>query len=99
MSKGKVIQFPDSLTERGIDKLNIIQNRIDELETENEFLDGDIEYLQQQLISNHDEVAELFKEVAELQTQELEKKLVQFKSDFGVEINFDPDFDLTPEDK
>jgi len=99
MSKDNVIQFPDRLTERGVDRLNMIQNRIDELETENEFLDGDIEYLQQQLISNHDEVAELFKEVAELQTQELEKKLVQFKSDFGVEINFDPDFDLTPEDK
>ena len=99
MSKDNVIQFPDRLSQRGINRLNIIENRIGELETENDFLDGDIEYLQQQLISNHEEVAELFSQVAKLQQEALDGKIVEFKSEFGVDINFDADFDLTPEDK
>jgi len=85
--------------DRGIKRLEIIENRISEIETENEFLDGDIEYLQQQLESNFNEVTQLFYEVEKLQKQALEEKLVEFKSEFGVDINFDADFDLTPEDK
>ena len=99
MSKDNIIQFPDRMGDRGIKRLEIIENRISEIETENEFLDGDIEYLQQQLESNFNEVTQLFYEVEKLQKQALEEKLVEFKSEFGVGINFDADFDLTPEDK
>jgi len=99
MSKDNIIQFPDRMGDRGIKRLEIIENRISEIETENEFLDGDIEYLQQQLESNFNEVTQLFYEVEKLQKQALEEKLVEFKSEFGVDINFDADFDLTPEDK
>ena len=99
MSKDNVIQFPDRHSERGVDKLDMIENRISELELEIEFLDGDIEYLQQQLESNHNEVEQLFLQVEKLHQDTLDKKIVEFKSEFGVDINFDADFDLTPEDK
>ena len=99
MSKDNVIQFPDRMGDRGVARLQVIENRIAEIETENDFIDGDIEYLQGQLESNFSEVAELFKEVEKIHKQSLAKELVEFKSEFGVDIDFDADFYLTPEDK
>ena len=99
MPKDNIIKFPDRMGDRGIDRLEMIENRIAEIETENDFIDSDIEYLQGQLEGNFSEVAELFKEVEKIHKQSLAKELVEFKSEFGVDINFDADFDLTPEDK
>ena len=99
MPKDNIIKFPDRMGDRGVDRLEMIENRIAEIETENDFIDSDIEYLQGQLEGNFSEVAELFQEVKKIHKQALDNKLVEFKSEFGVDIDFDADFDLTPEDK
>ena len=99
MSKDNVIQFPDRMNGRKLSRITLINARLEELELENDFLDGDIEYLQQQLTKNIDEVHELLHEVEKITQDTLDEQLVEFKSDFGVDINFDADFDLTPEDK
>jgi len=99
MSKDNVIQFPDRMNGRKLSRITLINARLEELELENDFLDGDIEYLQQQLTKNIDEVHELLHEVEKITQETLDEQLVEFKSDFGVDINFDADFDLTPEDK
>jgi len=99
MPKDNIIKFPDRMGDRGVDRLEMIENRIAEIETENDFIDSDIEYLQGQLEGNFSEVAELFQEVEKIHKQALDNKLVEFKSEFGVDIDFDADFDLTPEDK
>jgi peptidoglycan hydrolase CwlO-like protein len=82
-----------------ISKIHKTENRLDELETENEYLEGDIEFLHNQLDKNLTECQELYTCLAELHKESLKEKIVDFKSEFGVDIEFDADFNLEPEDK
>ena len=100
MSKDNVIQFPNRFEGREPNQKQILQNRLKELEVENEYLNGDMDFLGEQLDNNLAEIQEILHELQSMIEKELDESLVEFKSEFGVDISFLADFDPTkPEDK
>ena len=83
--------------DRSIDKMQMMRARLEELENENDYLNGDIEFLSDQLEKNLDEVDQILEELTVIAKQELSNSLADLKT--GNEVHFEPDFDLEPEDK
>ena len=95
MSKDNIIQFPKSrMASSRKSKLDILQNRAQELQVENEYINNDLDYLSAQLEDNLRELEIVYKKIASMHQEDLEKQLVEFKSEFGVQI----DFDFEPDD-
>ena len=100
MSKDNIIEFPNRFQGRESNKKQILQNRLKELQTENEYLNGDIDFLADQLDNNLAEIQEILHELQTMIERELSESLVEFKSEFGVDISFLADFDPDkPKDK
>lgn len=98
MSKDNIIKFPSQKHGRTLPKKTILKNRIRELESENEMLNYDLEALSYQLDENLAEIREILHELQDIIQEELTTELVEFKSDFGVDISFLADFDLEEEE-
>jgi|TARA_R110000764_G_scaffold128288_1_gene216041 hypothetical protein len=98
MPKDNIIAFPDRMEGRAVNQVQLIQARLDELEHENEYLSGDIEFLSDQLEKNLDEVEELLADLTHIRHQELDTSIAKFNKDFEADIHFEPDFDLEPKE-
>ena len=95
MPKDNIVQFPDRFEGREPNQKQILQNRLQELQTENEYLNGDLDFLSDQLEKNLEEIREILQELQSTIEKELGDSLVEFKSEFGVDISFLADFDPT----
>ena len=100
MPKDNIVQFPDRFEGREPNRKQILKNRLGELEVENEYLNSDLDFLSDQLDKNMAEASELLHELQLIVEEELDDSLVEFKSEFGVDISFLADFDPTkPKEK
>ena len=98
MPKDNIIAFPDRFEGREPNRKQILKNRLGELEVENEYLNSDLDFLSDQLDKNIAEAGELLHEMKLIVEEELNIGLVEFKSDFGVDVDFFTDFDLEPKE-
>ena len=86
MSKDNIIQFPTSHKPSRKTKLDVYKHRLKELEVENEYLTGDIDYLSVQLETNLDEMNVILKEMKKLHEESLQKQVTELKEEFGVDL-------------
>ena len=93
MPKDNIIQFPKtSIVHSRETKVHILEERVNELEVENEFVRKDIDYLQGALETNIRELQDCLKELSVMHGQNLEDIVIEFKSEFGdFDIDFEPD--------
>ena len=72
--------------------MHILEERVRELEIENDFVRKDIEYLQGALETNIRELQDCLKELSVIHGQNLEDIVNEFKSEFeDFDIDFEPD--------
>ena len=86
MSKDNIIQFPTSHKPSRKTKLDVYKHRLKELEVENEYLTGDIDYLSAQLETNLDEMNVILNEMKKLHEESLQKQVTELKEEFGVDL-------------
>ena len=93
MPKDNIIQFPKTgIVHSRETKMHILEERVRELELENEFVSKDITYLSGALETNIRELQECLKELSLLNGKNLEDIVVEFTSEFGdFDIDFEPD--------
>ena len=93
MPKDNIIQFPTSgIVNSRENKMHILEERVRELELENEFVSKDITYLSGALETNIRELQDCLKELSVMHGQNLEDIVIEFKSEFGdFDIDFEPD--------
>jgi hypothetical protein len=100
MPKDNIIEFPNRFQGREPNRKQILQNRLKELQVENEYLNQDMDFISEQMESNLAEIREILEELHSIIEKELGDSLVEFKSEFGVDISFLADFDPDkPKDK
>jgi len=100
MPKDNIIEFPNRFQGREPDRKQILQNRLKELQVENEYLNQDMDFISEQMEGNLAEIREILVELQSMIEKELGDSLVEFKSEFGVDISFLADFDPDkPKDK
>lgn len=91
MAKDNVIPFPNMQKHSRTEKARILQIRLDEIETENSYMEKDIEYLQSALKKNLDEAENILKEFAIING---ETPVMDFVNEWGDDFEFTPDFDI-----
>ena len=100
MPKDNIIEFPNRFNGREPNRKQILQNRLKELQVENEYLNQDMDFISEQMEGNLAEIREILVELQSIIEKELGDSLVEFKSEFGVDISFLADFDPDkPKDK
>jgi hypothetical protein len=100
MPKDNIIEFPNRFQGREPNRKQILQNRLKELQVENEYLNQDMDFISEQMEGNLAEIREILVELQSMIEKELGDSLVEFKSEFGVDISFLADFDPDkPKDK
>lgn len=100
MPKDNIIEFPNRFQGREPNRKQILQNRLKELQVENEYLNQDMDFISEQMEGNLAEIREILEELHSIIEKELGDSLVEFKSEFGVDISFLADFDPDkPKDK
>ena len=100
MPKDNIIEFPNRFQGREPNRKQILQNRLKELQVENEYLNQDMDFISEQMEGNLAEIREILQELHSIIEKELGDSLVEFKSEFGVDISFLADFDPDkPKDK
>jgi len=100
MPKDNIIEFPNRFQGREPNRKQILQNRLKELQVENEYLNQDMDFISEQMEGNLAEIREILEELQSIIEKELGDSLVEFKSEFGVDISFLADFDPDkPKDK
>jgi hypothetical protein len=100
MPKDNIIEFPNRFQGREPNRKQILQNRLKELQVENEYLNQDMDFISEQMEGNLAEIREILVELQSIIEKELGDSLVEFKSEFGVDISFLADFDPDkPKDK
>lgn len=100
MPKDNIIEFPNRFQGREPNRKQILQNRLKELQVENEYLNQDMDFISEQMEGNLAEIREILEELQYIIEKELGDSLVEFKSEFGVDISFLADFDPDkPKDK
>lgn len=93
MSKDNVIQFPQKKGGGRPSRKIILENRLQELQVENDYLQNDLDYLSQQLEDNLAETQEILKQLEKLIMQDLNDSMSEFKQMTGVDLT-----PLLPED-
>lgn len=88
---GKIIQFPIKLTPTKV-RAEMLRNRIDELEIENQYIDDDISYLTSALKKNREELAETLKKLAIMNGEAGVHE--SFENEWGDDFEFTPDFNI-----
>lgn len=91
MAKDNVIPFPNMQKHSRVEKARVLQLRLDEIETENGYMETDIAYLQSALKKNLDEAENILKEFAIING---ETPVMDFVNEWGDDFEFTPDFDI-----
>jgi len=86
MPKDNIIQFPRKEGASRPSRKSILENRIAELNIENEYIQSDLEYLGQQLDSNISELQVSLKELESIMLKSLDKSMAELKKDFGLDL-------------
>jgi hypothetical protein len=90
-----IVKFPKSPS--ADQRIDMKQNRLRELETENDYVKADIEHLTKLLASNLEEYGKVVKELSALwKIVAPEVESIEFEADF--DSDFDFDFDFNPEE-
>ena len=93
MPKDNIIQFPQregaSIPSRKI----ILENRLQELQVENDYLQNDYDYIAEQLELNIVETQEILKQLEKLLMKDLNDSMLEIKQMTGVDLT-----PLLPED-
>ena len=84
----KIIPFPNMMPENK--RIEQLEARLAEIESENTWIKSDIEHLNAVLEGNIHELRDILKDLAKL--HKLEEPIIEFESDAG----FDFDFDFNP---
>ena len=96
MANNNVVKFPKSPSIE--QRIEMKQQRLRELETENGYIDADIHHLTKAHASNLKEYGTIVKELAALwKLVAPEEESIEFEADF--DSDFDFDFDFNPDDK
>lgn len=99
MSKDNIIQFPIKKGGGRPSRKTILENRLAELNIENDYLNGDIDYLANQLENNLLEIQAILKELENLLKSDLVNSMSEFKEMTGVDLSpLLPDDDNPKED-
>ena len=99
MSKDNVIQFPIKKGGGRPSMKIILENRLQELQVENDYLQNDLDYLTQQLEDNLAETQEILKQLEKLIMKDLNDSMSEFKQMTGVDLTpLLPDDDKPKED-
>ena len=86
MPKDNIIQFPRKEGASRPSRKAILENRVAELNIENEYIQSDLEYLGQQLDSNISELQVSLKELESIMLKSLDKSMAELKKDFGLDL-------------
>ena len=86
MSKDNIIQFPTSHKPSRKTKLDVYKHRLKELEVENEYLNGDIDYLSNQLEANLEEVGVILNEMRKVHEADLKRQVAELKEEHGLDL-------------
>lgn len=89
MAKDNVIPFPNMQKHSRVEKARVLQLRLDEIETENGYMETDIAYLQSALKKNLDEAEDILKEFAIINGEN-----TPVMNEWGDDFEFTPDFDI-----
>jgi len=89
MAKDNVIPFPNMQKHSKVEKARVLQLRLDEIETENSYMETDIAYLQSALKKNLDEAENILKEFAIINGEN-----TPVMNEWGDDFEFTPDFDI-----
>ena len=93
---GKVIPFPNMPSDQA--RIERLEARLNELETENTWLKTDMEHLSGVLEGNIREMQSILRDLAKLHKLE-DEPIVEFTNEWGDDFEFTPDFNLDdPED-
>ena len=91
---GDVIKFPTKTISMKA-RISTYQNRIDEIEIENQYMIGDIAYLQNALTKNKEEMAKILKELAIINGEAgVYDPQADFENEWGDDFEFTPNFDI-----
>jgi hypothetical protein len=93
MSKDNVIQFPQRDGASRPSRKIILENRLQELQVENDYLQNDLDYIAEQLEINIVETQEILKQLEKLIMKDLNDSMSEFKEMTGVDLT-----PLLPED-
>ena len=93
MSKDNVIQFPQKKGGGRPSRKIILENRLQELQVENDYLQNDLDYLAQQLEDNLEETQEILKQLEKLLMKDLNDSMSEIKEMTGIDLT-----PLLPED-
>ena len=86
MSKDNVIQFPFKEGAVRPDRKLMLENRVAELNVENEMISSDLEFLGHQLDENLAELQMLLKQLESLVIADLEVSMAEIKNMTGVDL-------------
>ncbi len=96
MAKDNVIQFPLNKKPVSVEaRVQTYKRRIDEIDVENAYMMDDINYLQNALDKNKDELVEIFKQLAIINGEAgVYEPIVEFENEWGDDFEFTPDFNI-----
>jgi len=86
MSKDNIIQFPTTHKPSRKTKVDILNNRLKELQVENDYLQADMDYLADTVDGNIEEMQIILKELEKLHLATLKQSVTELKDDFGVDL-------------
>jgi len=86
MSKDNVIQFPKKEGASRPSRKIILENRLQELQVENDYLQGDMDYLGEQLEVNLIETQEILKQLEKLIRNDLAESMSEIKNMTGIDL-------------
>jgi len=89
-----IIKFPTKTISMKA-RISTYQNRIDEIEVENQYMIGDMAYLQNALAKNKEEIANILKELAIINGEAgVYESQADFENEWGDDFEFTPDFEI-----
>jgi len=86
MPKDNVIQFPNKRGTARPDRKLMLQNRLSELQVENDMLQGDLDYIAEQLEINMIETQEILRQLETLMRADLEVSMLDIKNMTGIDL-------------
>jgi hypothetical protein len=86
MSKDNVIQFPIKKGGGRPSRKIILQNRLAELQVENDYMQGDLDYISEQLEINLVETQEILRQLESLVMDDLATSMSEIKNMTGIDL-------------
>ena len=86
MSKDNVIQFPIKKGGGRPSRKIILQNRLAELQVESDYMQGDLDYISEQLEINLVETQEILRQLESLMRDDLATSMSEIKNMTGIDL-------------